>query len=318
MTYNSWKLMDKIDVAVKTVPNYHGFTGFIVEHGDEKALEAAKEWSKSESGWNREKHKYDNVYEGRVYTFDNEGFTAKILNSAGGSSQGGRLSFWMCEVEKDGAKFTIGVNDAILADLIKNSVIRNGLITEKVMFARKGGQPGLIHENMDAYTEAVADMKQKADLKSAKKTSKWVIGGVYSTLTQTDVCLGEVYDTIEEYTDNIPGYDRYHWYARTQTKLRKANKPQKMIAWMHWYNFSKDKNLPETFGELLQQELDSGHIIFSAGRPPARAKASQYEVKDSDYVLIDKLLEKREEYVSYSESKITGRYVKELKVSKNV
>lgn len=311
MTYNSWKLMDKIDVAVKTSPGDKAFTGYIVEHGDKDGLERAKDWA-TDREYDYDKREYTTEYEPKIHTFDNEGFTAKILKSAGGSSQGGRLSFWACEIEKDGVKFTIGVNDAILADLIKNSDISSGLIKQKVMFARKGGQPGLIHEKMDAYVDAVADMKQKADLKSAKKTNKWEIGGVYSTLTQTDICLGEVYDTMEEYQVTEP--NAYRWGSRTITKLRKIKEPKKMTAWMHWYNFSADKDMPKTFADLLQEELDSKNIYFSTGKPPSRAKASQYEVKESDYELLDKLFKKREEYSSYyEEQKVKGRYVREIK-----
>lgn len=299
MTYNSWKLMDKIDVAVKTVPNYSGFTGFIVEHGDEKALESAKEWAKSESGWNRETHKYDNVYEGAVHTFENKGFTAKILASAGGSSQGGRLSFWMCEVEKDGVKFTIGVNDAVLADLIKSSDINNGVVQQKVMFARKAGQPGLIHEGMEAYQEAVSDTKHKAAMKSAKKTSKWELGGVYQTITQTDVCLGEVWDTMEEYQEKTRSY--YSWY---DTKTRKRDKPVKVTA---WFSISLDDNVKPDFTKLLEDELSSGYIWFSAGKPPARAKTMQLEVKDSDLELVDRVLAKTERTLQ------KDRYVRELR-----
>lgn len=43
MAYNHWKMMDKIDVAIKTSPDgTYGrtFNGYVVEHGDEKSLES--------------------------------------------------------------------------------------------------------------------------------------------------------------------------------------------------------------------------------------------------------------------------------------
>lgn len=222
-TYNSWKMMDKVDVAIKTSPDksYYGrtFDGYVAEHGDKKALESARDWAR-EREWNSEKKEYDKVYEPKVHTFDNHGFTVKILKSAGGSSQGGRLSFLACEIEKDGIKFVIGVNDDLLVDLIKNSTIIKGVIQEKVMFVRKAGRPGFIHEGMEAYEEANADMKLKADMKKAKKTSKWEVGGIYSTLTNVSVCIGYAWDTMEEV--DVP-YDRSHYLRRK--KLVKRDKP---------------------------------------------------------------------------------------------
>jgi hypothetical protein len=308
MSYKGWKLIDKIDVAVRTKPNYRGFTGYVVEHGDKKALEDAKNWARVEEEYDRDKREYIKVYEAAVHTFENEGFTARIVKSAGGSYQGGRLSFWMCEIEKDGIKFTIGVNDAILADLIRNSDISNGLIKQKVMFARQGGQPGLIHENMQAYKDALADMQKKADLKKAKKTSKWEVGGVYSTLTQTSVCLGEVFDTLEP-KQNQAG----RWPYYNQTTYIERSAPIKMLAWINLYRYSDYKETPTDFTELLEEKLEGNYVHFEVGKPPARPKAAQLEVKESDYALIDKILKKRQEYVGYGDvPKVTGRYVREL------
>lgn len=304
--------MNKLDVAVKTGPGKYSFTGYIVEHGDTKGLEGAKDWAR-EREWDYEKKEYTEVYEPKVYTFDNEGFSATILDSAGGSSQGGRLSFWRCEIEKDGVKFTIGVNDAILADLIKNSDISNGVVKQKVMFARKGGQPGLIHDKMDAYADAKADMQQKADLKSAKKTNKWEIGGAYSTLTHTDICIGEVYDTLEEYEVEETYNGWRYGSTRKVTKLREAANPNKITAWMSLYNYRGETVVPNSLGDFLRDKLKDNYYYLSTGKPPARAKASQLKVKISDQILIDELLAKHEEYTGYGSPNRKGRYVRILK-----
>lgn len=319
MAYNYWKMMDKVVVAVKAAPDnsYYGrtFNGFVSDAKDSDAIEKAKTWA-TEREYDREKREYTTLHEPNVHTFDNGGFTVKILKSAGGSSQGGRLSFLACEVEKDGIKFVIGVNDALLVDLIRNSTIIKGVIQEKVMFVRKGGQPGFIHEGMDAYAEANADMKKKADLKKAKKTKKWEMGGVYSTLTQTDICLGEVFDTLEEYQEE-ESYNSGWFYGgrRIVTKFRKRKTPVKTLAWAHFYNFHGDKELPDTFEKYLTDEIkDRTYVYFSTGTPPARTKASQLEIKESDMKLLDELLSLKAEYNSYSSQERTqGRYVREIK-----
>ena len=278
--------MDKIDVAVRTGDkSYRGFTGYIVEHGDEDALKKAKDWARTQT-WDSVQRKHVATHEPEVHTFENEGFTARIVESAGGSSQGGRLSFWACEVEKDGVKFTIGVNDAILADLIKNSDLNHGEVKQKVMFARKSGQPGLIHENMDAYQEATADMKHKADMKAMKKTSKWEIGGVYSSITMTDICLGPIWDTMEE----VPDPDSRGWYPRT--KLVKREKPIQVTAWVSLSKHRHENGVPKTFKEFMDGELAVDYAYFTAGKPPARAKTQQMEVEDSDIDLVQKFFDK--------------------------
>lgn len=308
MAYNYWKMMDKVGVAVcsKKPEIWHGkeqFDGYIFEANDGKARKTAEDWA------TRYDNKYDNdketiVHAPNVHIFDNSGFTVTILDSAGGSSQGGRLSFWKCKVEKDGVEFIVGVNDAILADLIRNSDMDKGKVKQGLMFVRKGGQPGFIHEGMDAYAEANADMKKKADLKAAKKTSKWELGGVYSTLTQTDICLGEVWDTMEE----VEVKDDRRWYGK-RTELRKREKPVKSLVWVHLWRDENDG--PLDFTAILKEKIESNYRWVSGGKPPARAKAEQLEVKDSDLKLIDQILEKTE-YGDYGKI-VKGRYVRELK-----
>lgn len=314
MAYNSWKMMDKIDVAIKTSPDntYYGrtFNGYVVEHGDEKSLESAKSWA-FEREYDREKREYTTAHEPAVHTFDNNGFTVKILKSAGGSSQGGRLSFMACEIEKDGVKFVIGVNDELLVDLIRNSTIVKGVVQEKVMFVRKSGRPGFIHEGMEAYQEANADMKLKADMKKAKKTSKWELGGVYKTLTQMSVCLGKAYDLYEEYDSEGRG----GYYSRYYKALRKREKPVEVTVWVDVYRF-EDQDTPKTFAEILEEKMeDRDYVYFSTGKPPARAKSEQLEVTDADVKLVDKFLSLRKDtsYENHGNSTITNRFVREIK-----
>ena len=309
MAYKYWKLMDKVGVAVCSQKPEHWrgkeqFDGYLFEVGDKNGQERAEEWARRyDNKWDKDKETI--TYEPNVHIFDNEGFTVTILDSAGGSSQGGRLSFWKCKVEKDGVEFIVGVNDAILADLIRNSDMEKGKVKQEVMFARKGGQPGFIHKDMEAYQEAMADMKKKADLKTAKKTAKWEIGGIYSSLTQTDFCLGKVWDHYEEVTETEPG-----WYGRTTKTLKKREKPVEVYAWAHFYNSHDDKEVPKTLQEYLEKELEDKRFYFSTGKPPARAKAGQLGLGEKDGELLDKLFKLKEDYVNYHDDRIKGRYTR--------
>jgi hypothetical protein len=306
MAYKNWKLMEKLDVAVRgnEKGSRYDFNGYIVEHGDKDALKKAEDWARI-TPYDYDKKQYKKSIEPTVHTFDNEGFTATILDSAGGSSQGGRLSFWRCKVEKDGVEFTIGVNDAILADLIKNSDISNGKIKQKLMFARKGGQPGLIHEGMEAYADATADMKHKADMKSMKKTSKWELGGVYSSITKTDICLGPVWDTMEEVDDP----DSRGWYPRKKVVPR--DEPVQVTAWLSFYERRHDGGLPTTFAQFMEDELKDKYLYFTAGKPPSRAKTQQLEVKESDQELVDEFFKKVAKHYAETYKEIP-RYVRKV------
>ena len=304
MAYNYWKMMDKVGVAVcsqKQQPwrGKETFDGYIFEADDEKARKTAEDWA------TRYDNRYDNdketiVHAPNVHIFDNNGFTVTVLDSAGGSSQGGRLSFWKCKVEKDGVEFIVGVNDAILADLIRNSTIIKGVIQEKVMFVRKGGQPGFIHEGMDAYAKANADMNKKAELKAAKKTTKWEIGGVYATITQKSICIGEMWDYYEEKEIQ----DNRSYYRKRMT-LVKRDKPVKVLGWMS-YSENYDGELSLT--PFLKRHVENGWRWFNTGKPPARAKSEQLTVSDEDLKLIDQLHKAREDTGDYDEPKIKGRY----------
>ena len=306
MAYNYWKMMEKVGVAIDSRPseNWRGkenFNGYIFEAGDEKGQKAAEEWARSYD--NRyDKDKETIVHEPNVHIFDNEGFSVTILDSAGGSSQGGRLSFWKCRVEKDGVSFIVGVNDAILADLIRHSDIKGGTVQQGVMFARRGGQPGFIHKDMEAYKEAMADTQKKAEMKTAKKTTKWEIGGVYSTLTKKSICIGELWDHYEEVTKNDSS-----WPYRRSTKLVKRERPVKVLAWMS-YSEQYDGELGLT--PFLKRHVENGWRWFSTGKPPARAKSEQLTVSEEDYKLIDTLLANREDYVGYGDPKVKGRYTR--------
>ena len=156
-------------------------------------------------------------------------------------------------------------------------------------------------------------MKQKAEMKSAKKTSKWEIGGVYKTLTQMSICLGHAYDNYEEY--QYAGRSRWSYYRPSDyPALRKRETPIKTTVWIHVYRFQSQET-PENLTAVLKKEIeDRNYVWFHTGKPPARAKAAQLDVTDEDLKLIDKILALREDTSYESENKkIKNRFVRELK-----
>lgn len=70
---------------------------------DSDKLDSAKAWAD-----------YHGKVEPTIYTFeDNPTFTLRLLSPASRSSQGGKLSFWMCELIKDDIDVAIGVNSSL-------------------------------------------------------------------------------------------------------------------------------------------------------------------------------------------------------------
>lgn len=191
MEYSGWKQLSRVNIIYSTGSiikyNNKSYTkAYISEAGTTKAcmnsLSAGKNWAK---GWmNKDK-------EPVVIETDNKGFSFQIVSAAGRSwSQGGKLSFWMCIMEKEGLEpFAVGINSELLADLILESTIYKGSVKEKVFFARKNGQLGVLHENMPSYKELLKDQELKKDINRGK-TTKWKIGYEYNTLTQSDVMFG--------------------------------------------------------------------------------------------------------------------------------
>jgi hypothetical protein len=132
-----------------------------------------------------------------IHTTDNKDFKLAINMSAGGSSQGGKLSFWMCKITKtleDGTVIdgNIGINQEELKDLLKESTFVNGVCQEPVAFYRISGNVGICTMTGEKYKQALKDKAEDARIKSAKKTTKWELGRVYKTKTLASVWLGDV------------------------------------------------------------------------------------------------------------------------------
>jgi len=140
---------------------------------------------------------YEDVPPTNVYTTENKDFKLAINMSAGGSSQGGKLSFWMCKITKtleDGTVIegNIGINQEELKDLLKESTFVNGVCQEPVAFYRISGNVGICTMTGEKYKQALKDRAEDETLKKAKKTTKWELGRVYKTKTMSSIWIGDV------------------------------------------------------------------------------------------------------------------------------
>ena len=132
-----------------------------------------------------------------VYTTENKDFRLAIDMSARNSSQGGKLSFWMCKFTKtleDGTVIegNIGINQEELKDLLKESTFVKGVCQESVAFYRISGNVGICTMTGEKYQQALKDKTEDEALKKAKKTTKWELGRVYKTKTMSSIWIGDV------------------------------------------------------------------------------------------------------------------------------
>lgn len=199
------------------VENKYG-QGYVVPEGS--SLDSAINWAKCSD------------YEPKEHKYKNGTFTLRVTNAADGSSQGGKLSFWNCQIRtEDGKEFLIGISSDCLAELIINNTLINGKCQNKIYFAKyKGNQTYAITENMPSYKVALQDKQ----LKETKKTSKYEVGSVVSGLTISRLYAGVVYEYVKTY--------RTTWmykYANYIDKLVVINKKPIKYYWMpnaNWNN----------------------------------------------------------------------------------
>jgi len=169
------------------ISSYHTIDGisqaYLVATGDfSKSLETAKNWARKRE-WNPETRIYTYLDTYEIYETDNKDFEISIYDSAGGSSQGGKLSFWNCLIRKDDKEFLLGIQADSLCELLKVADFRKGLCQESVS----------IYRERAVKVARTQDVSYDKVVLSGKKTSKWEKGKVYRTKTLSSICLGEVY-----------------------------------------------------------------------------------------------------------------------------
>ena len=251
--YTGWKLFDKVTIVAKKMLAYDYKTGettdtgnvqgYLVDPTNKKQLEAARNWGTTYKSIYEEvdgKRQFvdKEIIEPDEYTYDNDGFTLELHNSAEGSSQGGRLSFWNCWITApDGHRFLIGIAADLLLDVLKSSTIINGIVQDKLMFARCNGGVGMLSKSMDSYKNAVNDMAIKKKMSSGK-TKKVIPGHIYETTTEQNIYVGKMYQWYEEVRDKRQ-VNYWHRYGKL-IGFKRLEKPREFIFYPS-YSEGKDK-----------------------------------------------------------------------------
>lgn len=121
-------------------------------------------------------------------------FTFEILECAGHSSQGGKLSFWNCRIRNTDKNIdiSVGINSEILCMLLKETTFINGVCQGNVILAKYNGQLGVVCKGTESYSDAIQSQRNKNDLKIGK-TTKWEKGFAYRTQSTSDVWIGDAY-----------------------------------------------------------------------------------------------------------------------------
>lgn len=242
MDYQGYKLLDQIMLVCRDEAEHEDSCGvnrsgcyqaYLVDPANKKQLESARYWAKwteyGPSFKNEETGKWDREYEIKhepvEFTFENNGFELELKDCAGGSSQGGKLSFWNCLVTKDNKTFMIGINSDMLLDLLKNASFDKGKCQSPLIFITQKGKVGMTVKDSETYQQCVKDRELMNTLKKTQ-TSKFSFGDLVNTATINDVYLG----TITKYYEFDPGernasYRYMNYFDIRECTITKLKKP---------------------------------------------------------------------------------------------
>lgn len=232
--YKGWTLFDKVELVLKKERTWKNgemvylptTQAYIVDPSNKTMHENAMHWGTyTVGGVDNDGKPTTTKVKPDVIVLDNDGFTLELLESANPSSQGGKLSFWNCNISKDGKSWKVGIGSDLLCELLKQSTFVNGVCQQGLFFARRNGKVGMLHKDCQAYKEAVSDMEAKATMKSAKKTKKWEQGRNYVTLRDSTMYLCPIYCWVEPiYKDHQWGWNAYSTFEG----YRRLDTPKKM------------------------------------------------------------------------------------------
>lgn len=188
----SRQILDNIVIVLKNSSKYEFPQGYLVEPFNKKQLESARNWActTEQDKFTKQVTQVDAI---EIVT-DNKGFKVTLLESANESYQGGKLSFWNCLIEKEpDIKCIIGIDQSSLLSLLKQSTLINGVLQERVSLY-KSSTAGAMHPGMKEWKEAITRADDKP---RAPKTTKWVLGQSYKTLTTEDMYICNIYKAYE-------------------------------------------------------------------------------------------------------------------------
>lgn len=257
MDYEGYKLVDKVVIFAKDIEADY-LPAFVADPSNKSQVKNAKDWAtyRKYGHYNKELDKIERSkeIEGLQFEFDNSGFSLSLLDCAGYSSQGGKLSFWNCIIEKDNRKFKIGINTNLLLDVLKESTFEKGVCKEPVCFVSKNGQTGVCIENGEIYKHAKKDMELKDYLKKSQ-TTKYKYGDHVCTATLDEIYLGKMY----KYYDVVSNKD-YRWGGVSYTlKVIKLKNPKPV------HVFAK-ANIIDSVSEIF----DKSYLFYIRDNMPKR------------------------------------------------
>ena len=302
--YKSW-------VSWREVKGQGLHQAYVVDAGNKKMLESAHSWADDTAydeslrpttapyNW----YKYyasGKIVPGIEHTYQNGQFELTLCDSADGSSQGGKLSFWNCIIKApDGKEFLVGINADILLELLVSNTFVDGTCQSKVYLGRIGGkQVGAFTENMELYAQAQKDEAKRQGIKSSN--NKYEPGDVVKTLTEKELYIGTVYKYYE--------FKKPDWSYRENEKIIIYDKPKLVHVFRYYYDrYSDNKEvLSDSYRikDTKPKRIIDGHV-------------------DLDYIAIDFINnyidEKLNEYVKkqandpyYRNSRYSWDYAKAL------
>lgn len=195
-------IVEKYLCGKDTPPGYSWSTeeipqGYVVLENNPKMLATAMSWAET---YKYSKNEYGEFYldernrwvtetvEGTVHTYENGQFELTVYDSADGSTQGGKLSFWTVIIKApDGKQFRIGINADILLELLKHNTFEKGKCLAPVWLGRMGGKVGAYTTTMPDFAQAIKD----EEFRNKKPTVKYKVGDVLRSKTELLVYMGE-------------------------------------------------------------------------------------------------------------------------------
>lgn len=305
MEYEGWKKLDKVSIIYSTdstveIKGKKYPKAYIAETKNKKTIESGIKWAESYE-WSKD-YKTKTHREPAIVETDNKDFSFQIISAAGNSwSQGGKLSFWMCLMEKDGVEpFAVGINADLLCDLILETTMYNGVTKEKVFFARKKTQLGVLHENMPSYQALLKDEETKKNFKVGK-TAKWKPGYAYDSLTQSDVMFGQ-------FSGVLKVVEQWGYYNDGQYILNVDFKAPDIVCYSTCYDWRKFDTV-SIYKDIFELIKDSKDSYYYHTKCPSRKEGNKkFDVGDNYYNTIVKYVT-NELKSSNSQYKVIDRIV---------